>query len=227
MHDLRPTKPAIEKPVRVLGFVCSALLVLHLGGCGSSETGTSGGSIAGEAPTALSPRQDPSAGGGGSALLAAVDEAELRKAVERYRISKQRSESRYEFAGVDLNGDGRPEAVALFSGNDWCVQTGCSLVVFQLEETGYRPVTHVTRALPPVLVGPDANFGWKDLIVNTGGGAAPVRAVQLRFTGQGYPGNALLQPDALADLQARSQSVIALGTGITAFSPSVGQSQTQ
>ncbi len=162
------------------------------------------------------PKRDPSAGSG-YALTAPVDETELRKAVERYRISRQRGDSQIDYAGVDLNGDGKPEAVVLFAGDDWCVQTGCSLVVFQNEATGFRPVSHVTRVRPPIMVGPGVNFGWSDLIVNTGGGPAPVRAVRLGFTGKGYPGNALLQPEPLGETVSQSQSVINESTAFSAF----------
>ena len=68
-----------------------------------------------------------------------MNEPELRKAVERYNLAKQRTPGPYEVAGVDLNGDGKSEAMVIFSGPDWCQKTGCSLVVFQEEPVGYRP----------------------------------------------------------------------------------------
>jgi hypothetical protein len=61
---------------------------------------------------------------------------------------------------------------------------------------------------PPLLVGPESSFGWRDLIVRTGGGAAPVRTVRLGFTGKGYPANALLQPEPVADMVSRSQQIM-------------------
>lgn len=159
-----------------------------------------------EAPVALTPKQSASAGG---ALTAPVNEVELRKAVDRYRITRQRAESPYDFTGVDLNGDGKPEGLVLFSGDDWCTKTGCSLVVFQEETTGYKVISHVTQARAPVLIGPEANFGWRDLMVATGGGGAPLRTVRLGFNGKGYPANALLQPEPLQDMLSRSQQVMA------------------
>jgi putative lipoprotein len=104
----------------------------------------------------------------------------------------------------------------LFAGPDWCQRTGCSLVVFREEETGYRPVSHVTRVRPPILVGPESSFGWRDLIVRTGGGPAPIRTVRLGFSGNGYPVNALLQPEPVADMIARSQQVLAESQAFTA-----------
>jgi hypothetical protein len=74
------------------------------------------------------------------------------------------------------------------------------------------------------MVGPETNFGWSDLIVNTGGGPAPVRTVRLGFTGKGYPGNALLQPEPTAETLARSQGILAESSGFTAFTQQQQQS---
>ena len=196
-------------------FACAVMLA-GLTGCGASSESDGGGSLTTAAPVALTPQRTDT--GGSAALIAPVEEAELRKAIERYRISKNRGEANVDTTGVDLNGDGKPEALVLFAGEDWCLRTGCSLVVFQLEATGYRPVSHITRVRPPVMVGPDNNFGWNDLLVNTGGGPSPVRTVRLGFTGNGYPGNALLQPEPLVETVSRSQGVLAESTGFSAYS---------
>lgn len=191
-----------------MSCLVAASLCLTLAACGGGGGPAPDASLGNAAaPIALTPKNDNA--GGSNALTAGVDEAELAKAVERYRVTKQRNQGNYQSTGVDLNGDGTPEAVVVFSGEDWCVNTGCSLVIFQKQEFGYRPVSHVTRARPPLLVGPDSNFGWRDLIVNTGGGPAPIRTVRLGFSGEGYPNNALLQPEPVADLLARSQQIMA------------------
>jgi len=197
-----------------LAWAATALLTGLLGACGGpGGTGGASSSLNAPAPVALTPKRDASAD---SALTAPVDEEELRKAIERYRLTKQRRASHFDRTGADLNGDGRPEALVLFSGPDWCVTTGCSLVVFQESQTGYKPVSHITRVRPPVLVGADANFGWRDLIVDTGGGPAPVRTVRLGFTGDGYPINALLQPEPLSETMARAKQVLTASPAFTA-----------
>jgi hypothetical protein len=191
-------------------------MLAGLAGCGASTDSTGGGALTTGAPVALTPQRTDT--GGTTALIAPVNDVELRKAIERYKISKSRGEANTDTTGVDLNSDGTPEALVLFAGEDWCLQTGCSLVVFQLEATGYRPVSHITRVRPPIMVGPDNNFGWNDLLVNTGGGPSPVRTVRLGFTGKGYPVNALLQPEPLAEMISRSQGVLAESTGFSAYS---------
>lgn len=178
---------------------------LALAACGASSSPES--ALNAQAPIVLTPKQDASSGAPG-ALAGKVNEPELRKAVERYNLAKQRTPGPYDFAGVDLNGDGKSEALVMFSGPDWCQKTGCSLVVFQEEQVGYRPVSHITSARPPVLIGPEASFGWRDLMANTGGGNAPVRTVRLGFSGKGYPANALLQPEPVSDMLGRSRQVM-------------------
>lgn len=212
---------SLQKIQRLPFALACVAIMAGLAGCSASSSSSSGGYSEGgtsysAAPVALTPKRTET--GGGNALTAPVNQAELRKAVERYRISKKRGEANIDSTGVDLNGDGNPEALVLFAGKDWCLQTGCSLVVFQLEATGYRPVSHITRARPPILVGPDSSFGWSDLLVNTGGGPSPVRTVRLGFTGQGYPTNALLQPESLTETISRSQGVLAESTGFSAYS---------
>lgn len=197
-------------PIRAFGANFFAMLILALpasmlAGCGGS--GGSGTALNGEAPIALTPKQD-AAVGGGAALAGKIDETELRKAVDLYRLTKQREAGHYDFAAVDLNGDGRSEAVVIFAGRDWCQRTGCSLVVFQQEQAGFRMVSHMVNVRPAVMVGPESSFGWRDLIVKTGGGMAPIRTVRLGFSGKGYPQNALLQPEPVAEMLARSQEVL-------------------
>ncbi len=197
------------------GVAFAALAMLM--GCGGG--GLLGGpetSVNEQGPLALTPKSTESTGGGSGVSAVNLNEADLRKAIERYRIVKRRAESPYDFAGVDLNGDGRPEAVVLFSGQDWCQKTGCSLVVFQEEQFGYRPVSHITSARAPVRLGPDTSFGWRDLILKTGGGAAPERDVRLAFSGRGYPRNALLQPEPTQETLGRAQQVLAEGPAFTA-----------
>ena len=199
------------------------LSCIMLSACGGSD-GPDTASLNAPAPVSLTPQRDAAAD---AALVAPVKVEELRKAAERYRLTKQRSASHYDHVGADLNGDGRPEAIVLFSGQDWCVKTGCSLVIFQEGQEGYRPVSHITRVRPAILVGPDSNFGWRDLIVKTGGGAAPVRTVRLAFTGKGYPINALLQPEPVEDMVARSTQVMTESPGFTAAIGQLAQSTAQ
>ncbi|MEC9368246.1 MAG: hypothetical protein VX871_06075 [Pseudomonadota bacterium] len=129
----------------------------------------------------------------------AIDEEGLKKSIEAYRLEKKRAAGKYKVAGADLNGDGVAEAVVLFEGKDWCTTTGCSLAIFKMEERGFKPMSRTTRVRGPVAASSSFTLGWRDLLVYTGRGAAPVRRVQLRLTSSGYPSNALLEPDVPVD----------------------------
>lgn len=188
------------RAVAAMLTVATALLA----GC-ANQTGGDADDIRLDRPVTLSPRSDTTAG----VTLQQVDETELAKAIERYRIKMERDESPVETAGVDLTGDGQPEVLALFTGSDWCTTTGCSFVVFKAEPHGFEPVSRTTRVRSPIKVGPGSNAGWRDLIVKTGGGAAPIRFVRLGFTGDGYPRNALLQPGPTDATLSQSTEVIA------------------
>lgn len=159
-------------------------------------------------PVMLAPKRSADSEGAQASYAGAVDPAELGKAIERYRLSKKREVSPYETGVADLNGDGRPEAVVLFTGQDWCIKTGCSLVVFQAQEFGFRPVSHTVSVRPPVLAASAQATGWRDLIVKTGGGGAPIRAVTVAFSSNGYAANAIVQPAADSVMATSAASVI-------------------
>src|SRR5208283_6132402 len=95
---------------------------------------------------------------------------------------------------------------------------GCTLVVFEPSEVGYRPISQTIGVKAPVAAGPGSNAGWRDLIVKTGAN----KIVRLQFTGGGYPSNAAGQPDASADV-AQSEVLIQPQTSQTAVvSPGPG-----
>src|SRR5208283_5318345 len=88
---------------------------------------------------------------------------------------------------------------------------GCTLVVFEPSEVGYRPISQTIGVKAPVAAGSGSNAGWRDLIVKTGAN----KIVRLQFTGGGYPANAASQPDASADV-AQSEVLIQPQGGLTA-----------
>ncbi len=108
-----------------------------------------------------------------SSLALAVADATLEEAAS------------YKSAYVDLNGDGKDDAVVLLSGNNWCGSGGCTMLVFKNVSTGYALVSRSTVTREPVRVSSSVSYGWKDLIVSTKG----VGDALMRFDGSAYPGN--------------------------------------
>ena len=162
----------------------------------------------GPAPVQLGAQQSPVTAQPPS-VVGSLDDAQARKAIENYRLSKKRAKGPYQLAGVDLNGDGQSEAVVLFQGKDWCTNTGCSMAVFQMLQHGFRPISRTVRVKAPVAVATDVTNGYRDFLVMTGGGPAPERRVRLQFSGEGYSRNAMLQTEVPLGSAVRTETVFA------------------
>ena len=193
---------------RIAAPLALALLV-SLPACKSGSPGPGTGGTDLSQPIALR------AGGGqgtASSALTPVNEAKARRAIENYRINKNRKKGPYQMTGADLDGDGVGEVMVLFSGEDWCNKAGCSLAILKSSERGYEPVFRTVRVKPPVIVARSASEGWRDIIVTSGGGA-PLRRVVLRFSGNGYPRNAMREPEVPRDAPIDGEIAIAGGQG--------------
>ena len=140
----------------------------------------------------------------------AVDQADLKKAIHRYRITEKITGGAQQIAGVDLNGDGQGEALVYFEGAEWCISTGCRMVLFVKTPNGFRKMTAIERVKKPVLVSPKSSNGWRDMIVRTGNAGIGEKAVGLKF-GTNYPGNATLVQEKLAEVPAGSETIFAAG----------------
>jgi hypothetical protein len=102
---------------------------------------------------------------------------------------------RYFDAAVDLNGDGRQESVVMVAGPMVCGTGGCPVMVFTPAPAGYRLVTQVSVAQPPVRVSPRISHGWRSLVVGVhGGGIMQAYGAELPFDGSSYPSNATVPP---------------------------------
>jgi len=148
------------------------------------------------------------AGDGSGSIRQPLDERLLAKGVERYRLNKKMPKSPYQSVGVDLNGDGQPEAVVLMEGEKWCAKTGCTLAILTKGRTGYRPVATIRRVRAPVLVANERRNGWSSLVVETGLPGPRANRVWLRFGAKGYPGNAVTQTPMPADIEVSGEVVL-------------------
>ncbi len=194
-----------RKSRRNATIVVTLVVAGSLGGCRSGGVNPGADATDRAAPVQLTRNGTP---GAAASVRRNLNEADLRRAIERYRINKKRAPGPYQLVGADLNGNGKSEALVLFGGEDWCVKTGCSMAVFVAGEHGYRPSFRTVRVRGPVRVADISSNGWRDLIVSTGGGGAPVRRVRLKFVTNGYPRNAMLEPDASPTADDRAETLI-------------------
>lgn len=97
-------------------------------------------------------------------------------------------EIRYLYNRVSLTREGRQVLVTLL-GQDWSGSGGNTALVMEKSGPTYRLVTRFTLVNPPILVGPGASHGWKDLTWLVAGGGVTAHYATLHFDGKTYPAN--------------------------------------
>lgn len=96
---------------------------------------------------------------------------------------------------IDLNGDGRSEALVFLDVRDWCGTGGCDLLVLEQTRAGFRVRGRVSVTHLPIGVLRHRSHGWRDLVVEAvGGGIQPGYRAVLPFDGRAYAGNASVAP---------------------------------
>lgn len=111
---------------------------------------------------------------------------------------KAPSYTRYEFSRIDLDGDGRRDALAYvtFPYHYWCSKDGCTLLVFKAGDNHFKMLSQITPVQNPVLVSDHKTYGWKDIIVHVPAPALDYTSkdVALSFNGKGYPERPFMEP---------------------------------
>ena len=142
-------------------------------------------------------------------VLRRKDQPAITKAVNNYRINKKKKSTDNRSVAMDLNEDGQIEVVALMTGKDWCTPAGCDMVIFRDTDRGLRPMQTIKRVKAPIVVSPIGQQGWRDLIVQTGGSEGTLgQKVRLRFSGSGYPKNAMRQPKVRVGIPSTGETVM-------------------
>jgi putative lipoprotein len=101
----------------------------------------------------------------------------------------------HQTAQVDLNGDGRQDALVLLQNPVYFCGTGdCTMLVFKGTQSGFEFVFRFSLIRGPVLVSETKTHGWRDLIVEVSGGGIAPKQVALKFTGSKYPSNPSMLP---------------------------------
>lgn len=122
--------------------------------------------------------------------MANLSDAQLEKAIQSYiKAYDAPPNSAYDFVRVDLNKNGKRDALVLFKlpHSYWCGWDGCGLVVFQARGNGFTPLSTIKGVRGPVYVSQAMNRGWRDIIVRISGAKVRDKNVILAFNGRSYP----------------------------------------
>lgn len=127
--------------------------------------------------------------------------------------------SRYLAGTADLNGDGRPELIVHVVGPMPCGTGGCPTLVYTPDATGHRLVSTITVSRPPIRVSPRSSHGWRNLIVEVGGGGGRSGHAELADTGTGYPENPTVPPARRITDLAGAETIIEAFDSFEAATP--------
>ncbi len=119
-----------------------------------------------------------------------LSDAQLKIAIQNYiRAYDAPPNSAYDFVRVDLNKNGKRDALVLFKlpHSYWCGWDGCGLVVFQARGNGFTPLSTIKGVRGPVYVSQAKHKGWRDIIVRISGASVRDKNVILAFDGRSYP----------------------------------------
>ncbi len=123
-------------------------------------------------------------------------EDSLKRFIQNYagRPSTDRP-TRYLNAWIDLNGDGKREAIVYLIGSDWCGSGGCTALVLEPARSTYEVIAHVSIVQLPISALTRSSRGWRDLTVWVyGGGIQNAYEAELKFDGRSYPSNPSVPP---------------------------------
>ncbi len=97
------------------------------------------------------------------------------------------ADARYFAHAIDLNDDGQDELIVHVAGPSVCGTGGCNTVILTPQGAAYRLVADISVTNPPIRVAASRTHGWRDLVVELGGGGGPSGPVLLRYDGAHYP----------------------------------------
>ncbi len=136
---------------------------------------------------------------------------ELNRAILAH-LAKIKVEPQYanphQTALIDLNGDGRLDALVLLENPmHFCGTGGCTMLVFKGTPSGFEFVSSTSLIRGPVLVSETNTHGWRDLIVEVSGGGMAPKQVAMKFTGSKYPSNPSMLPPQPKDQPVKGTKI--------------------
>lgn len=123
-----------------------------------------------------------------------LEQAILRDHLSDYNETNPKNYIRYYYNRIDLNDDNQSEIIVYLVGSYVCGSGGCNALIYTSKGQDYQLVSRHTLVNPPILITPQTNSGWKNLVFFTRGGGAKPEYNLMSFNGRNYPANPSLQP---------------------------------
>lgn len=124
------------------------------------------------------------------------DEA-IEKVLKKWNKIEPSDDLSYHFNRVDLNGDGKADAIVFVSGSSVCGSGGCRMLILKGDSKNYSLITEMSVSRPPLFVGATKTKGWNDLLMEVSSvGVAGIKTyfASLKFDGKTYPENPTVEP---------------------------------
>jgi hypothetical protein len=88
---------------------------------------------------------------------------------------------------IDLNRDGRDDALVLLRSRRYCSARGCALLVFERVGDAYELHSRLLLGRTPLIAAESHTGGWRDLVAPMTSPAAGMRLMMVKHTAGGYP----------------------------------------
>jgi hypothetical protein len=95
--------------------------------------------------------------------------------------------TKFSYAFVDLDGDGKAEAIVHMTGRSWCGTGGCNTYILTPNAGTYKFVGRIPATRPPIRVLDKISHGWHSVTTVVRDDATHIYEGELRFNGQKYP----------------------------------------
>ena len=106
-----------------------------------------------------------------------------------FKDQKSPAFSNYEYHRIDLNDDGRRDALVMVDSpyGYWCQQNGCTLLIMEAHNDEFTVVNKVSPLRPPLYKTGMKKNGWETLANRVSGRWSVAKNVLIEYDGQSYP----------------------------------------
>ena len=124
-------------------------------------------------------------------------------------------EIRYISRRADLNNDGRAEILVWVPTTDFGGTSGYPLLIFRDGGRRVRLIAKFDQVWTPLIIARASRHGWRDVVLQMGGGGPPMEYVVFRHDGRRYPDD----PSPIAADRIRGRQIIGKDWWMSVFGP--------